>query len=232
MSRGVARRALAAALALGALLAAGCASVPPYAPPAAGAPAAAPHAASAPRAPAVAPDTTPSRDAQDVLATIPEPLSPGERVPAPESAPVAASADTTAAADSGSAEVPVPAPTPVLGERPLPEVVAPSDTTTPPAAPAPAAVAHPAPAPGTPASAAGDTCWRVQIAAPAEHEKAARYLEAGQSQLLAPLVIVKEKGLFKVRTRDCLDGPAADRMRRRALEAGFAGAFRFRGAKR
>jgi len=71
----------------------------------------------------------------------------------------------------------------------------------------------------------------VQIAASAERAKSERYLEAGRSQLPIPLVIEPEKGLFKVRTRDCLSGPAADGLRRRALDAGFDGAFRFRGRR-
>jgi len=230
-------RAIAPALALGALLAlAGCASVPPYAPPTSRGPAPAPrrapasNPASAPAVPAPRPvaaaDSAPSRDALDVLATIPEPLAPGERVPPPEVAPFSVAAD-----DAGSAEVPVPALTPVLGERPLPEVVAPTDTTSPPASPAPRALVDPSPAPRSGAPAAADTCWRVQIAASAERAKAERYLEAGRSQLLAPLQIENERGLFKVRTRDCLSGPAADGLRRRALDAGFDGAFRFRGRR-
>jgi hypothetical protein len=186
-----------------------------------------------PQAVAAAPDTVPSRDALDVLATIPEPLAPGERVAAPAVTPVPAPVDSaeTAEAEPGSPDVPVPAPTPVLGERPLPEVVASTDTTTPPASPAPPALANPPPPSGPGAPAVSDTCWRVQFAAPAEREKAERYLEAGRSQLLVPLVIEKDKGLFKVRTRDCLSGQAADGLRRRALEAGFDGAFRFRGRR-
>jgi hypothetical protein len=226
-------RALAPALALGALLAlAGCANLPPYAPPALRGAAPVPHAtpasspAPAPPPAAAAADSAPSRDALDVLATIPEPLTPGERVPPPEVAPASVAGD-----DAGSAEVPVPALTPVLGERPLPEVVASSDTTAPPASPAARALVDPPPAPRPGSPAVMDTCWRVQLAASAEREKAERYLEAGRSQLLAPLQIDQEKGLFKVRTRDCLSGQAADGLRRRALDAGFDGAFRFRGKR-
>lgn len=242
MSGGARSRAPAAGLALGALLAlAGCAGVPPYAPaasrgpagrpPARELPAARPAPASAAPAAAAAADSTPSREALDVLATIPEPLAPGERVPPPAltSAPAAADSAVEAEADTGSADVPVPAPTPVLGDRPLPEVAASTDTTAPPAASAPPALVNPAPAAAPAAPVAADTCWRVQIAAPALREKAERYLEAGRSQLLVPLQIEKEKGLFKVRTRDCMSGPAADALRRRALEAGFDGTFRFRG---
>ena len=238
--------ALASALALGTSLAlAGCANVPPYASPTSRGPAPAPGAGQVParwitsppidtitvwqgdHRVVIVPDSTmPSRDALDVLATIPEPLAPGERVPPPEVAP--ASADTD---DTGSADVPVPALTPVLGERPLPGVVAATDTTAPPAFPAPRALVDPPPAPGAGAPAVTDTCWRVQIAASAERAKSERYLEAGRSQLLAPLQIEDERGLFKVRTRDCLSGSSADGLRRRALDAGFDGAFRFRGRK-
>jgi len=231
-------RAIAPALALGALLAlAGCANVPPYAPPTSRGPAPAPRqapasspapspAVPAPQPVAAAADSAPSRDALDALATIPEPLAPGERVPPPEVAPASAAAD-----DAGSAEVPVPALTPVLGERPLPEVVASTDTTSPPASPAPRALVDPPPAPRPGVPAVTDTCWRVQIAASAERAKAERYLEAGRSQLPAPLQIENERGLFKVRTRDCLGGQAAAGLRRRALDAGFDGAFRFRGRR-
>jgi hypothetical protein len=221
---------------------AGCAGVPPYG---AGRPASppAPGAKSGPTqwvtsSPldtiiirkgddrvAATPDSAPSRDALDVLATIPEPLAPGERVPPAAAAAVAADADT------GAADVPVPALTPVLGDRPLPEVAASTDTTPPPAAPVPRALLEPQPmsGPGTPA--VSDTCWRVQIAAWADRKKAERYLEAGRSQLPVPLVIETEKGLFKVRTRDCLNGQDANGLRRRAQDAGFDGAFRFRGRR-
>jgi hypothetical protein len=228
-------RALSAALALGASLAlAGCANVPPYAPPASSGPAPVPRtssasnpapapAALAPQPVAASTDSAPSRDALDVLATIPEPLAPGERVPPPEV--------TSAADDSGSADVPVPALTPVLGERPLPEIVAATDTTSTRVSPASRALVDPPPVPRPGSPAAADTSWRVQIAASAERAKSERYLEAGRSQLLAPLEIEAERGLFKVRTRDCLDGTAADGLRRRALDAGFDGAFRFRGRR-
>ena len=240
MSRRARLHAPVAGLVLGALLVlGGCASVPPYPPPAPREPAANPapretpvaHPApgTTPGAVVAVPDTVPSREAQDVLATIPEPLAPGERVSPPAPTTTAAPADsaTEAEADTGSADVPVPAPTPVLGERPLPEVLAPADSAASQASPPPSPPSPPAPA--APGAATPDTCWRVQIAAPAEREKAERYLEAGRSQLLVPLQIEHEQGLYKVRTRDCMSGPAADGLRRRALETGFGGAFRFRG---
>ena len=112
-----------------------------------------------------------------------------------------------------------PAPPVVLGEEALPGPAAVADTA-------------PAAAPVAPAAARPDTCWRVQLAAWAERAKAERYLVAGRSQLAVPLAIEKEAGLFKVRTSDCLGGAAADALRRRAREAGFEGAFRFRGGTR
>ena len=39
--------------------------------------------------------------------------------------------------------------------------------------------------------------------------------------------VEKEAGLFKVRTRDCSTGAAAEDLRRRAVASGFEGAFRF-----
>jgi len=231
---------LLALLALG-----GCATMPPAAPPASR-PAAKPvPAAPAPAAQtldqkpvAAAIDSTPSRDAQEVLATIPDPLAPGERVPALAPgervpAPVPSDSLTPATADSARAQIPVPAPTPVLGDRPTPVVEATPDSAAAekPGTPPPATAAPSAPPPAATGPPPGlvppDTCWRVQVSAPAERVRAERYLAASQSQLLVPMVIEKEKGLFKVRTRDCMDGAAADALRRRAVDTGFTGAFRF-----
>ncbi len=204
-------------LALAALsLSAGCATVPVPAPTAgakpppratSGAPAAA-----APRA--ALPDTVPSAEAREVLASIPEPLEPGERVPPPASRPAPPADSAGPPADTAGQQIPVPTPTPTLGERPLPSM-APPDTVR------PAIAARP------PAAAAGGTCWRVQLAAPAEKSKADGYRAAAESQLLLPVTVECGGGLWKVRTRDCMDGAAADALRRRAAEAGFGGAFRF-----
>ena len=200
------RFGLGAALLAGVL--AGCASLPSVRPiPATPAPAPAP-------APVVAaPDTTPSAEARDVLASIPEPLRPGERVPPPlpaRSETAGTHFDATAA-DSGARDVPVPAPTAPLGERTLPPAL-PPDT------------AHAVPL------TLPDSCFRVQLAAPLEKAKAERYREAAESQLLVPVVIETERGHHKVRTRDCLTRAAADALRRRAVDTGFAGAFRIGGA--
>jgi hypothetical protein len=51
--------------------------------------------------------------------------------------------------------------------------------------------------------------------------------EAARSQLGIAVVIEREAGLSKVRSRDCMTGAAADALRRRALATGFDGSFRF-----
>ena len=217
-------------------------------------------------------DSAPSTEALSVLATIPEPLKPGERVPPPSnlrpmtpsttsepapSAPGTSAATDSAAVDSvssaGEANVPVPSPTAPLGDRPgsLARAGLLDSLLVPPAAPAgsnapstsgglaPGAPATPGAPSGTAAppgaagaTAASDTCWRVQVAAPPETTRAEALRDAAQSQLLMPMVIEFEKGLCKVRTRDCLATAAADSFRRRAEAAGFAGAFRFVGKRR
>jgi len=154
-----------------------------------------------PSAPAVV-DSTPSPDALAVLNTIPDPLG---RPTAPE-----------------SAAVPVPAPTEPLGDRSraatIPDSPASPPATAPAAGPAAAAVA-PATAP--------DSCWRVQVAAPPERERAEGMARAAQSQLGVPFVVEHEGGLYKVRTRDCLAAARATAMRDRAVAVGFDGSFRF-----
>jgi len=182
-------------------------------------------------APAVT-DSLPSADAQAVLATIPEPLKPEERVapPArgtmPPPAAAASAPDTASVADStaapgeeGASDVPVPAPVQPLGDRQGGagrEPVIPDSVLVPtkPAAP--------------PATATGDSCWRVQLGAPPEKDKAESLKAAAESQLLVAIVIEQEKGRYKVRTRDCLaSAAAADQLKRRAIVSGFEGAFRF-----
>jgi hypothetical protein len=234
---------------IAALTLVGCASVPPM-PPAGstGAPAAhdttrsggsSPTAAATPgRAPA---DSMPSAAALGVLATIPEPLKPEERVPPPANA----RPDSAAESDTSS-EVPVPEPTQPLGERPgaaagagaATGVANPSVGTIepPPSGSLPAQGSTPPPT-TSPQGAAGagpaapDTCWRVQVAAPTERPKADGLRSAAQSQLLIPMVVEHEGKLYKVRTRDCLDASASDLLKQRAIGAGFAGSFRFAGKK-
>jgi hypothetical protein len=174
---------------------------------------------------AAAVDSTPSAEAERVLASIPEPLPPGERVPPPTAADSMSGA--LDAGEGGANDVPVPAPTRPLGEINPPvlrdSVINPTemidhgvvpDTTR----------RDPPPPPGRPARP--DTCWRVQVAAPVERAEADAKRDAAASQLLIPMVIEPEKGLFKVRTRDCLSRESADHLRRRAVDAGFTGAFR------
>jgi hypothetical protein len=173
--------------------------------------------------PAVA-DSTPSADALAVLGTIPDPLG----RPTSESAPV-----------------PVPAPTPALGEHPsatsTPDAGAASGGAKTPSSAAGGAAAGGAAAGGAAAgggapagalggatkSAATDSCWRVQVLAPPEKERADRMAEAAQSQLGVPFVVEKEGGLYKVRTRDCLTSNAAQALKGRAIADGFDGSFRF-----
>ena len=175
-------------------------------------------------------DSQPSREAIEVLNTIPEPLSPGERTAAPSKGAIAANIDAdedAAVADSSagdSIQVPTPAPTQALGDKPGSLNSTPS---SPPSSPPPKAAA--------PAGAAAsrsvnpDSCWRVQVGAPPEVDKANALRAAAQSQLQVLVVIEVEGGLRKVRTRECVDMATADVLRRRALAAGFEGAFKVKG---
>jgi hypothetical protein len=217
-------------------------------------------------------DSGPSAEAISVLATIPEPLPPGDRVPAPPEAAAKAGAtapgssaagakvgaapgasgagaassvsqsataagaaaaaaaaalvvggahpdstafDTTASAAADT--VPVPSPTEPLGERPEKFVRALTDTTP--------AVPPAAPPPPAPTKVEPDSCWRIQVGAPTDKHEADLKREAAESVLLVPFVIEHEKSRYKVRNRDCLGREAADKLRRRALESGFEGAF-------
>lgn len=176
-------------------------------------------------------DLTPSADAREVLDSIPEPLPPGERV----------AADT-------SGDIPVPAQSWALGQQPprapddslgaTPGMAPPSTTgahgagaSGAGAAPGAAGVAGastarpggaPPPSPSTP-----DSCWRVQVAAPEEREKGDQLRAASESVLLVPMVVELEKNLYKVRTRDCMNAEVAARLKTRAENSGFDGAFRF-----
>jgi len=77
-----------------------------------------------------------------------------------------------------------------------------------------------------------DTCWRVQVAAPKTRAEAESRKSAAESQLLIAIAIEPEKGLFKVRSRDCYGRAAADHLRDRARASGFTGAFTFAGGKK
>lgn len=150
-------------------------------------------------------DSAPSPEAREVLATLPDPLRPEERVPPP----VVAAPDS-AAPESAAGEVPVPEPTAPLGDRPAPAVE------TGGAAPPPAGS-------GTPARP--DTCWRVQVGAPATLEEAEQRRAAAQSLLVVEFTVESGGGLFKVRTRECVPRSTALALRDRAIDSGFAGAF-------
>lgn len=186
-------------------------------------------------------DSGPSKDAQRVLDSIPEPLPASERVAAPAvagaagvtaMAPEAAYDTLRAGATAGEDGVPAPAPTKPLGEQPGAAVVA-GGAAAGAAAATPtvtdsmlAALTAAAKAPAVP-----DTCWRVQFAAPDTKERGDAVRAAAESQLQMPVVIEVEKKLYKVRTRDCMTRANADRVAARADAAGFDGAYRFQWKK-
>ncbi|MCC6349774.1 MAG: hypothetical protein IT347_09315 [Candidatus Eisenbacteria bacterium] len=198
-----------AALCVVALAIAGCAVPVPAprpvpAPPSPQAPASPPVVVRTGAGPA-APDSTPSPEALAVLATIPEPLGGATTAPAPPAA-----YDSLRSSPSDR-DVPVPARTqPLLPPGPLP------------AAPPPPSDA-PAAAPTV--AAPPDTCWRVQVAAPADREKGKSVRDAAESLLMIPMIVDREGGRFKVRTRDCLSREAAASLRDRATASGFKGVF-------
>lgn len=200
---------------------------------------------------AAAVDSGPSPDANAVLATIPEPLAQGQKVapatPAPGESParapipaatatgagaIAAGAATGAhdtasvpgavdtavmvPADTVRADVPVPAPTQPL--KPAPTIAAGA-----------LIASQPPPPPPAPEKAGPDTCWRLQVGAPAGKDEAEKVRKAAESQLLVPFVVQFEKQRYKIRTQDCLDAAGVESMRRRAQLAGFPEAFRVRG---
>lgn len=188
-------------------------------------------------------DSGPSDDARMVLGTIPEPIPAGERVPPPErvdrlhpprdATPGAAAGDTLQAADADSVgaggAVPTPRPTLPLGQRrprQIPAIPESALAARPDSAARDTGRAAPASA-AAPEAATPDSCWRVQVAAPEESERAEQMRAAGESLLLVPLVVEREQNLYKVRTRDCLGADVATRLRDRAVTSGFTGAFRF-----
>ncbi len=199
-------------------------------------------------------DSAPSSAALGVLASIPEPIAPEERVPAPEVAPVPVDAPIleTAPADSAAPvpadttdEIPVPSPTPKLGDIVNPGLDPARDTTAArvdtagvmpelpkPGAPRTTPATAPARVPPPTTTAPAPACWRVQILAPKEKAEANRKRAAAESILLVPMVIERDGGLYKIRTRECFARATADIVRGRAVASGFAGAFPFEGAKR
>jgi hypothetical protein len=157
-----------------------------------------------------------------VLQTIPEPLPADQKVPPAAGAGAAvtgvAITPDSAAADSADGELPVPEPTQALGDRPSSSAGG-SASTPPPPPPPPAAA---------PSTAPPAECWRVQVAAVPEADRSERLKSAAESQLSVPCVVQKEKGLYKVRTKDCQDSAAAEAIRKRAVADGFSGAFKIR----
>jgi hypothetical protein len=190
-------------------------------------------------------DSLPTAEAERVLATIPEPLSPSQQVPPPAGTGTLVARAPEAAYDTlrvtspnagDSAAVPVPAPTQPLGTNQEVTLAMP-DTLAAPAAAATGAGAAPPAATSSattdttpPAATAATTtapaeCWRVQVSAPDDKAMADSRSAAAQSLLMVPMTITFEKGLYKVRTRDCLARDAADALKQRAQESGFTGAF-------
>ena len=244
-----------ACTALAALLLVGCASIaPPPAPapvPGTSSPATpdpdvipvpAPRRVAAARAASsAAVDSLPSRDAVEVLATIPEPIAgstpaplPVAPVPTPASPPAPDTTPGLALRDSVTSPVaaidhgvPVPSPTRPMGDDPDAPVSMPTAEPVNPAPPprVPAESTTPAATAVEVAPAAADSVWRVQVAAPAERDKAENMRDAARSLLLVPFVIEREGGLNKVRTEQRLPREAAERLRARAVGSGFVGAF-------
>jgi hypothetical protein len=181
-------------------------------------------------------DSGPSAEAVAVLATIPEPIPAADRVPPPDHVmrdyplvPAGVAAGGIAATSAGSSAAPTPgsapadaAPIPVpaavvpLGQRERRTAVSDSAMRAAMGDTVAAKPVHP------------DSCWRVQFAAPVDEAHAEQLRGAAESLLLLPIVVEREEPYYKVRTRDCMSGQAADRTRRRADQSGFAGAFRFR----
>jgi len=203
---------------------------------------------------AVMDTTTPSADAQRVLARIPEPLTPAQQAlnPSQDTSRARGTAVAPAAAYDSLQAAPVPEATQPLGTEASTVTMADSTSVAPSAsgvggapaasgassgaaatgAAAGAAAGASAASAGSPAatSAAGGKngpCWRLQVGAPleSEKEKADGRREAAQSLLMAPFTIVPEKGYLKVRTSDCMSRDAADALKKRAVDSGFDDAF-------
>lgn len=162
-------------------------------------------------------------------------LQSGEVSP-PSDAPAKPTASSNA---PDPASIPVPAPTRALGQdAPVLPPTPPAPVTPVAPAAAPPAAAPPSSTPAQPAAepiesaAAADTCWRVQVGAPSVRAKAARLRSAAESQLLMRMVVEHERGLWKVRTQDCVNRTTAESLKARALASGFPGVFLVRYVKR
>lgn len=177
-------------------------------------------------------DSLPSPEAVAILGAIPEPLSAAQTIdpPAKTPSPVpvvpvpsSPAPSTTAPRDTGFSAPSVEAGYDTLKATiesvPVPSSTRPLGT---PVEPPPNA---PDSSPPAPSIAEPDTCWRLQVAAPAEREKAVAMQSAAKSLLLVPMVIVREAGRYKVRSEACLPRAAADALRDRAVASGFNGVF-------
>ena len=170
-----------------------------------------------------------------MLATIPEPLGPTAPAAAPaggNAAKKGAVATGAAAGVAAAAPKSVPAPPETFDSLRVDTQSAPSGdvpvpSPTEPLAPvaiAPAVAAPVAP-PAATVPAVPDTCWRVQIGAPAEREKGKSLRDAAESLLMVPMIVDREGGRFKVRSRDCMSRTSAESLRERATATGFKGVF-------
>jgi hypothetical protein len=193
-------------------------------------------------------DTHPSASAQKVLQTIPDPLGSSDRV-APPAVPVIRATPSVAPADSvhgeavsdssgtdviieaetDSSRVPLPEPREVLGDFSLPQLI--PDSLFAPASVAGAAVptggyGGVGAGPSSAAAVHPDSCWGVQLAAQAEAGRAEALRSVAQSVLMIPMTIDVSGGRHRVRTRDCLNAETSEKLRRRAIDSGFADAFR------
>jgi hypothetical protein len=184
-------------------------------------------------------DTNVSREGKQVLQTIPDPLAKSAQVPPPiiriegDSTALAVPDSLTAPSDSmgtdadgDSTSVPAPVEVQVLGDFSMP-VAIPDSLLAPSQGSVPTGGFG---AVGTPVAsdmpASQDSCWGIQIAAPTEAPRAETMRAAAQSLLMVPMKVDASGGRYRVQTRDCMSGEVADKLRARAIDSGFAGAFR------
>jgi hypothetical protein len=185
-------------------------------------------------------DTHPSPEAVRVLQTIPDPLAAGAKVPPPAivvpvhadslapgspAGSIATPADSTGSDVDSTETPPAPERGQVLGDFSLP-VALPDSLLAPmfPPGEHPTVPTGGFGAVGIPTSP--DSCWGIQVAAPTEADRAEAIRSAAQSLLLIPMKIDAAGGRFRVQTRDCMSAEVAEKLRRRAIDTGFADTFR------
>lgn len=185
-------------------------------------------------------DTHVSREGQQVLETIPDPLGKSAQVPPPAmrivpdtlahatAAPdsIAAPADSADTEADTSGVVPMPEEVQVLGDFSMPvaiadSLLAPSQSSVPTGGFGELGTPVTTAAPQAP-----DSCWGIQIAAPTDAARAETIRAAAASLLLVPMRIDQAEGRFRVQTRDCVSGEVAEKLRARAVDSGFGDAFR------